>query len=114
MNQNFVSLTPTIEPKQISSSILILFALNTILLRQYLDLGERNSLQTVTPINTKLKTDCRLLIISGIQEDEMNQRILVKNFKWEGFFSYADVNSEVFGSVYFGNGLCDSDTFFSI
>lgn len=89
--------------------------LNTILLRQYIDLRECNSLQTVTSMIQNIKkNDGRLLTMLGIQEDELNQRILVKNFKWEGFFSYADVNSEVFGSVYFGNGLCDSDTFFSI
>ena len=46
--------------------------------------------------------------------DKLNQTVLLKNFKWEGFMSYARLRSSTFGSVYFGNGLANSDVYFTV
>ena len=50
-----------------------------------------------------------------VQKDEVNQSIVVlRNRLWPGYASYARANTNIYGGIYIGDGVCNCDLPFMI
>ncbi len=45
----------------------------------------------------------------GVQKDSSGRVAIIRNFLWPGFFAYHKAGSKVYGSVYIGEGLKNSE-----
>jgi radial spoke head protein 9 len=45
----------------------------------------------------------------AIQKDSTGRVAIIRNFQWPGFFAYHKAASKVFGSVYIGEGLKNTE-----
>ena len=51
----------------------------------------------------------------SVQRDEINQAVvLIRSRLWPGYTSYARANTNIFGGVYIGDGVCNQDLPFMI
>ena len=44
-----------------------------------------------------------------LQQDTTNTVVFVRNLLWEGYLHFTKKNTNLFGSVYFGYGICNQD-----
>ena len=49
-----------------------------------------------------------------VMKDTLGQVAVIRNRLWPGYFGYHKINTNVFGGLYIGNGVCNQDLPFLI